>query len=111
MATYQGVRLPGLSAGDLWALLVCAPSVPHVRWLAWQLREGGGRIVGGLVAIGSNAAGDQPGVAGDRPAEEAGPVGVDPDRVGTVPAHPEDVLAVAPGLVLHGDHAKIVGSQ
>jgi hypothetical protein len=90
------------------AARLCPKNVPHGQWLAWQLREGGGRIVGGLVAAGGNAAGDGPSIAGDRPAEEAGPVGVDTDRVGTVPAHPEDVIAVALGLVLHGAHARIV---
>jgi len=84
----------------------CAPNVPHVQWLAWQVTKGGGRIVGGLVAIGGNAAGDGLTVAGDRPAVDAGLVGVNTDRVGTVPAHPEAVLAVALGLVLHGDHAE-----
>jgi len=81
------------------------------EWLAWQSTEGGGRIVGGSVAIGSNAAGDRSTVAGDRPAVDAGPVGVNTDLLGTVAAHPEDVLAVALGLVLHGDHARIVRSS
>ena len=52
-ATYQVICMPRLSAVDPWALSVCAPSVPHVQWLAWQSTEGGGRIVGRLVAIGA----------------------------------------------------------
>ena len=51
-------------------------------------------------------AGDGLSVASDHPGVDARPVGVNTDRVGTVPAHPEDVLAGALGLVLHGDHAE-----
>jgi hypothetical protein len=79
---YQGIRLPGLSVVDPWALLVCAPSVPHVEWASGVFTEGGGRIVGGLVAIGGNAAGDESTVTGDCPAVDAGLVGVNADRVG-----------------------------
>ena len=50
--------MPGLSAVDRWTLSVCAPSVPHVQRLAWQSPEGGGRIVGRLVAIGGDPAGE-----------------------------------------------------
>ena len=98
--------MPRLSVTDPWMPLVCAPSVPTSSGLAWQFTEGYGRIVGGLVTIGGDAAGDGPTVAGDHPAVDTGSVGVNTDRVGTVPAHPEDVLAVALGLVLHGDHVE-----
>jgi len=66
-ATYQVICLPRLSAVDPCAPLVCAPSVPHLQWLAWQSAEGSGCIVGGLVAIGRDPAGDGPSVAGDHP--------------------------------------------
>jgi len=72
------------------------------------VHQGGARISGGLVAIGGHATRDGASVAGDHPAVDAGPVGVNTDRVGTVPAHPEDVLAGALGLVLHGDHGRVV---
>ena len=58
------------------------PVCPHVQGLAWQFTKGGGRIVGGLVAIGGNAAGDGSSVARDHPAVDAGPVGVNTDRGG-----------------------------
>jgi hypothetical protein len=45
----------------------------HARWLAWLLTDGGGRIVGGLVAIGDTIAGDEPTLTGDHPAVDAGP--------------------------------------
>jgi hypothetical protein len=43
------------------------------RWLAWQLTDGGGRILGGLVAIGDKIAGDEPTLTGDHPAVDAVP--------------------------------------
>jgi hypothetical protein len=55
----------------------CVPSVcPTLRGLVGQFTECDGRIVGSLVAIGSDAAGDGPTVAGDHPAVDAGLVGV-----------------------------------
>src|SRR4029450_1680817 len=98
---YRGYPL--LTRRRCWSV---PPVCPTANGLAWQFTEGGGRIVGGLVAIGGNGTCDRPTVAGHHPAEDAGPIGVDSDGVGPCPSHPEAMLAVAPGLVLHGDHVE-----